>query len=463
MDYPPCATVSSRKRAFRQSSDRLWEWTKWAFDLMVLLLQLVAVAVFLGAVTLHLFQRPLILLYLLLAVQFLVAGSLMPEVSVRVMGIGLGPVDLINVMVLAAAFLRMPRGPRGWQWLLLGAIALVIYGALTGYLRLGDAAMLGFRAELYFLIAALFVSTMRATDLPEIVRAIVWFGIALAGLAVARWSGLAPAGPEYSSDYLVERVIASSAALWVALAAMAALMTLFEVRMKRLTNHPWIVAGLCLAVVLLTQHRSVWVASAVMLAVVFLITQHRMLLKVGVVIVAGITVILVEGLGLGHGGTLAESLAFATSNFATWEWRLERWGNVWETHSARGLGAILFGSGYGYGWVTGIIGEWEVSPHNGYLQVAVRIGLIGAFLVFLPYYMTLRRLLTAGDSTTRLLWLWTIGILVYFIPYSGDMLTGVVLGAAIASLMALAENSAETSPTRSALVRSPRVRSPFSR
>lgn len=432
--------------------------------MMISLFQLAAVALFLGAVTVHLAKKPLILLYLLLAAQFLVAGRLMPEISARVMGIGVGPVDLINLMVLAAAILRMPRGPRSWQWLLLGAIALVIYGTLTGFLRLGDAAMLGFRGELYFLVPALFVSTLRPTHLPKVVRAIIWFGSGLAVLAVLRWMGLVPTGIDDTGHYLVERVIVSSAALWVALAAMAAVMTLFQVRRERFTNYPWIIAAFCLAVVLLTQHRSVWVATAVMLTVVFLITEHRMLLKVGVAIFAGIVVILVEGLGLGHGGTVAESLAFATSNIGTWEWRVERWSNVWETHSARGLGAILFGSGYGYGWVTGIIGEWEASPHNGYLEVAVRIGLVGALLVFLPYYMTLRRLLTVGDATSRLLWLWTIGILVYFIPYSGDMLSGVVLGAAIASLMTVAETSAErTSTKRPAWVRFPRVRSPFSR
>lgn len=405
------------------------------FNVMFLLFQLLAVGVFFGAITLHLLRRPIVLLYLLLAVQFLVAGHLMPEISARVMGVAIGPVDVINMIMLAVAILRMKRGPSGLQWALLGAIGLIIYGTLTGFLRLGDAAMLGFRAELYFLVPALFVSTISVHSLPKVVRAIVWFGAGLGALAVFRWVGVVPA-PEaqFAGDYLIERVITSSAALWVAFAALGAVFTLFHPRGKRATGYPWYLSALCLPVVLFTQHRSVWVASAVMLAMVFLITQQRTSLKVAAVLMAGIAVTLIELLDLGHGGTATESLAYAMSNLATWEWRIERWGNIWETHAARGWGAIFLGSGYGYGWVTGSLGTWEVSPHNGFLQIAVRIGLVGAFLVFLPYYFALRTLLISGDSTSRLLWLWSIGVLVYFIPYSGDMLTGVILGAAIAAL-----------------------------
>ena len=402
------------------------------------LFQLLAAGIFLAAITLHLVRRPIILLYLLLIVQFLVAGRLMPELSTRVVGVAIGPVDVINMMLLAAAILRMTRGPTGLQWALLGAIGLVIYGTFTGFLRLGDAAMLGFRAELYFLVPALFVSTISVHSLAKVVRAILWFGVGLAVLAVFRWIGLVPSlEAQFAHGYLIERVIPSYAALWVALAALGAIYSVFGTRRQQFVAYPWIVAALCLTVVLFTQHRSVWVASAIMLAMVFVITQQRTFLKVAVVLAAGISVALIELLGLGHGGTAAESLAYAMSNVGTWEWRIERWGNVWETHAARGWTAILLGSGYGYGWVTGIVGEWEYSPHNGFLQIAVRIGLLGAFLVFLPYYLALRKLVFSGDSTNRLLWLWTIGILVYFIPYAGDMLTGVILGMTIAALGAM--------------------------
>ena len=428
---------------------------------MSLPFQLLAAGIFLAAITLHLVRRPLILLYLLLSVQFLVAGHLVPEISARVMGVAIGPVDVINMMLLTVAILRMKRGPTGLQWALLGAIGLVIYGTFTGFLRLGDAAMLGFRAELYFLVPALFVSTISVQSLPKVVRAIVWFGTGLAVLAVFRWIGIANFGFEFETGYLIERVIPSNAALWVALAALASVFGLFHARGNRPTNYPWIVAGLCLAVVLFTQHRSVWVASAIMLAMVFLITQQRTFLKVAVVLTAGVAVALIELLDLGHGGAAAESLTFAMSNLESWVWRIERWGNVWETHAARGWTAILLGSGYGYGWVTGILGEWEYSPHNGFLQIAVRIGLLGAFLVFLPYYLALRRLVFSGDATNRLLWLWTIGILVYFIPYAGDMLTGIILGMTIAALSGVQvemQTHIESRSRASAISRFPRLR-----
>lgn len=435
MDYPPRATVCFRTRARRQPFAYPASLIRKKLNVMWPLFQLFAAGLFLAAVTLHLVRRPLILLYLLLIVQFLVAGGLMPEISTRVMGVAIGPVDVINMMLLAAAILRMKCGPTGLQWALLGAMGLVIYGTFSGFLRLGDAAMLGFREELYFLVPALFVSTISMQSLPEVVRAIVWFGVGLAVLAVLRWIGIAPT-PEWGFDhgYLIDRVIPSNAALWVALGALGAVYAVFDAHRQRFIAHPWIVAALCLAVVLFTQHRSVWVASAVMLTIVFLITQHRASIKVAVVLAAGITVALIELLDLGHGGAATESLARAASNVSTWEWRLEQWGAAWETHSARGWGAILLGSGYGFGWQTGIVGDWEVPPHNGYLQIAIRIGLLGAFLVFLPYYLALRQLLYTGDFTSRVLWLWTIGILIFYIPYSVNMLTGAIFGTMIAAL-----------------------------
>ena len=417
------------------------------------LFQLFAAGIFLAAITLHLVRRPIILLYLLLAVQFLMIGRLMPEISTRVMGIGIGPVDVVNMMILAVAILRMKRGPTGLQWVLLGATGLVIYGTVTGFLQLGDAAMLGFRAELYFLVPALFASTLSAQSIPKAIRAIVWFGVGLALLAVLRWIGIVPSLE--TSGYLIERVIPAGAALWVAFAALAATFTLFHARQQRgFTSYPWMIAAFCLAVVLFTQHRSVWVASAVMLALVFMITNHRTSLKIFVMLSAGIAVILIEWLNLGHGSAAAESLGHAMSNVGTWEWRIERWGLVWETHANRGWQAILFGSGYGYGWVTGVIGEWEYSPHNGFIQIAVRIGLVGAFLVFLVYALALRKLVFSEMAEHRLLWIWTAGILIYFIPYSGNMLTGVILGMAVASLQSLKiQNPADSRVTKPRLFR----------
>ncbi|MEX2527836.1 MAG: O-antigen ligase family protein [Gemmatimonadota bacterium] len=391
------------------------------------LLGLIAAAAVFVVAALQFARRPLILVYLLLFVHFLSAARL----PVPRLAMGLGLADLISLLALGVAVLRMPRGPTGLQWAIVGALGLMVYGTLSGLLRFGGGAMLGFRAELYFLVPALFVSTLNPRELPVVVRSIVYFGMALVVVAMARWIGVLPYQSELVEAYLVQRVIPGNAALWVAMATVAGLLAVFQRSGDRVIRLPWPVLVSGLLVVLLTQHRTVWIAALVMVAAVFVATSHRPLLKAGMVLGAGVMILLVEGLGLGRGSDVADSLALAATDIGTWKWRLERWAQVWQVHADRGPFAVILGSGYGYGWLTGAVGVWEVSPHNGYLQIAVRLGLVGAVLVYFPYLQTLRQLWKSPRAFEHLLWFWTAGVLVYYIPYSGDILTGILLGMAL--------------------------------
>ena len=406
--------------------------------------QLVVVAFVVAALIVELARRPMLIVYALLTVHAWELLASLP--STRVAGIGVSPADAVNVIAFGAALIRVRRGPHVWQWALLGAIVLVLAGALRGYLLLGDAALLGFRAELYFLVPALFVTTLTPRRVTAVVTAVIRFGAFMAVVAIIRWLLIAigaPLAPAPSgSGYVVSRVINSGAALGVAFAAVAMLERLLaggrELGKFAFTPMATVVA---LIVVLLAQHRSVWVATMVMLALTFVRLPRRWALKLAVVVIAVVGVLTVEVAGLGDSGAVAESLAYAASNVGTWEGRLDRWGAVWSTHAARGWEAIIVGSGYGYSWLTGAVGVWEVSPHNGFLQIAVRIGLIGAFLVFSAYAFALRRLPGHTGAMTSLLWLWTVGMIVYFIPYSGNPLTGVVLGSAVLSAVEVRANT----------------------
>lgn len=74
----------------------------------------------------------------------------------------------------------------------------------------------------------------------------------------------------------------------------------------------------------------------------------------------------------------------------------------------------------------------EVSPHNGYVQVAVRTGLVGALLLFGTYLAVLVGLARGGRTEDGLLFVFTVGVLIYFIPYSASAFSGVLLGVAVA-------------------------------
>jgi len=420
------------------------------------LLQLGIAAFVIVALMVELARRPLAMVVALLGVH---AWSLLFGLPyARVAGIGISPDDVVNFIALGAAVIRMRRGPRGWQWALLVAVALIVYATLRGLVQLGDDALLGFRLELYFVVPALFVATLPASAGTRVVRSVVLFGAVIAFIAVVRWVllaiGAGQGGFMGGGDYAVSRVINSSAALWVAFACVAGAVSLLERGTSRGRWKLQALTAITFVVVVLAQHRSVWVAAAVMLAVALVVTRRRWLEKAAIVVIAGVAVAVIEVAGLGTAGPVAESLAFAASNTHTWEWRLERWVDVWSTHAERGVEAVVLGSGYGYGWVSGVVGTWEASPHNGFLQIAVRIGLLGALLVFAPYVLALRRLPTFGGGVARVLWLWVIGALVYYVPYSGNMLTGVLLGAAVAASVARPRSAVEV-PWAGAGVRVP--------
>jgi hypothetical protein len=399
--------------------------------------QLVIAAFVVAALAVEFARRPMVIVYALLVAHAWELLASLP--SARVAGVGVSPADVVNLIAFGAALIRVRRGPNVWQWALLGAIALVLVGALRGYLLLGDAALLGFRAELYFLVPALFVTTLAPRHVEAVVTAIIRFGVFVTAVAIARWLLIAigaPFAPAPSGGgYVVDRVINSGAALGVAFAGAALVVRLLERRgAYRVSVVTHFVAVTTLAVVLFAQHRSVWVAAIAMLSLALVRLPRRWMLKMAVVVLAALGVTAIEVAGLGDSGAVAESLTYAATNVGTWEWRLDRWEAVWTTHAARGWEAVVFGSGYGYGWVTSAVGVWEVSPHNGFLQVAVRTGLLGALLVFSAYAFALRRL--PPDSAASILWLWLLGTIVYFVPYSGGPLTGVVLGAAVAAASA---------------------------
>jgi len=362
----------------------------------------------------------------------------------RLMGIGFSVIDAVNLIALGAAAIRLRR-PHGYQWPLLGFTALLFYQVTRAFLTFGqDETMLGFRAELFYIVPALLASTLKRKHFEPALRAIWCFGLSAAMIAAARWFLLAfgfDVGNAPSiGGYEVARVINSGATLGVAAAAVMGFR-----RWLNDESTPWFLPFVSLgmlAVVLFAQHRSVWVATSIMLALVIARTRVKLLLRAGIIVSLVGAVVLVEAFGLGVSGEVAESLTYAASNNGTWEWRVQRWQDVWHTHAARGPEAIIFGSGYGYSWVTGTVGVWEASPHNGFIQIAVRMGLVGAALLFGTYLSLLFRLARQQLPLTDLFFTLTVGVLVFFVPYSGSPFSGLLLGFAAACAAQLTTDKA---------------------
>ena len=380
-------------------------------------------------------RRPVFIVYALLAVHFWELLGSIP--SVHISGIGLGPLDGANLVAFGAAIIRM-RPPRGLQWPLIGVVVMVLIAVARAVLSFGDGnALLGFRTELYFIVPALFASTLKPPDVAAALRGVWRFGFWMAVVAIGRW--FLPAigidiGPVPNpGDYEIPRVINSGATLAVAMAATIGAWRWLHDRTSR-WHEPWVILAMLL-VVLLAQNRSVWVVTAAMLFIIFVGTKARLWLRASVAIAIVTFIALVELLGPGHTAAIGDSLGHAASDAGTWTWRLQRWHEVWSTHAARGPFAIAFGSGYGHSWVSGAVGVWEVSPHNGFIQIAVRIGLAGGLLLFGTYAAVIIRLGHAKDATSRIVRILTIGVLLYFVPYYESIFSGLLLGIAAAVAM----------------------------
>lgn len=201
-------------------------------------------------------------------------------------------------------------------------------------------------------------------------------------------------------------------------------------------------------VVLLLQIRTVWLAALAGLALFAFLHPFRFR-KIAIVGLTGlIPLVLLSNLGLDPGrphfqrGTVFDSLSAAAADDGSWEWRRTYWENVLEDHLSRGPVAAIVGAGYGQEWerpsrqVTHVGG-----PHNFYIELFVRFGLLG-LVVFLGMYIcvlvVLFRNRTAYSGTlfsNEALMVILVMQLAFYIPFGPTAIQGVFFGMATASIL----------------------------
>lgn len=149
--------------------------------------------------------------------------------------------------------------------------------------------------------------------------------------------------------------------------------------------------------VLVAQHRSVWIALAAGCVILFFKVHGaaRARLFIGAFMAAWAAMLLVLA---GVLDLFTEQLAYSVDNLGTYDARTTSWGALIDKTVTEGLGPVAFGSPFGSGYTrveNGAIVEW--APHNWYVTVYLRLGLIGlaAFLIML--LMILARLLKTKE------------------------------------------------------------------
>lgn len=196
------------------------------------------------------------------------------------------------------------------------------------------------------------------------------------------------------------RILTSGQALLLGLSAMALVARPPETRVRFAPS----IALVAAVVVVLSQQRTAALAIAVGVVAIFL--RSRSVQRATFVAVAGVVaVVLVFAYALGLGEGLRADLADSASNTGTYEGRLGSWKALVGDATARGAAAIFFGRPFGSGF--GRLeagGQWvEFAPHNWYLTVFLRTGLIGLLVLVWLLVAALRRAWQLRDAT------WVLG------------------------------------------------------
>lgn len=386
--------------------------------------------------------------------------------------------DLVFFAVGACAVVRFLAGRASlrsqWLWIAFGALLMIsfIRGAATiGVSTAGN----DLREFYYFFATTLYFASFRydSKDVSSVYAAWSVFAILIMGVVLLRWAidatgidvGIDPRLWAGLANFGVSelRVVTSSAAMIIGIASVMFAFAFFRREAASPLSGLMFVATLVFVIVL--QHRSVWVSTAAGLGVVLLLQQKNRVRSFTQLAIAG-TLVVAVALPLAVSGRLERVTSDLGASFAeasrshgsTLTWRLQGAAELTKDLFASGPVAIVMGKPMGSGYdrvVEDTQQEVQVSPHNFYVQLMLRIGLSGLAFFLLIYAGVVRDLLLQYKSgiwvtDPRPLIALVAVQLTYFLPYAGTPPMAIFLG------MALSINAAARDAQPERLAASPR-------
>ncbi|MFC4471056.1 O-antigen ligase family protein [Streptomyces xiangluensis] len=192
-----------------------------------------------------------------------------------------------------------------------------------------------------------------------------------------------------------------------------------------------LLALLCLVLVVLLQHRTVWVIAAVMAVMWWALRPARAGQRLAAAAAAVLSLCMVAltfaaGTFGSVGSVLANSFEETQDTNSTFSWRVLGWQELMD--APRTMTQWLIGSPFGSGydrWVGGVV--ISVSPHDYYLHVLLRLGLAGLLVLLALYVLVWWRLSRVGTGKLALRLL-LVSQLVLFVSYAPFPEQGVLLG-----------------------------------
>lgn len=372
-------------------------------------------------------------------------------------GLQIYPNDVISIVALLATVVGFAYRPLPVYnsafllWLAFGVT--IIASFIVGLNTYGRNAGAEVRPFFYLWVAGLYCTAadFNEADLRRIGRWCVWTAYALIGIAAYYWiaveTGFVDRKGLFDADdeTYVFRPVGAHAALVLALVGLVQTMAWLRGSGTRFSGMH---AALFLAFVVLIQHRSVWVATVVGLLAIFVLERRHLPRRFALLL--AFTLSLTLGLAVaGASGALddlarrlVESIRSMDDNVGTFSGRVDGWVRLLENWWQASTATQLFGFPFGHGYTRqyrGVVVEW--APHNYYIDLLLRVGIVGAAFFLIPTAMAIAHGFRAKCTTefeyllTRGLGVALLAAMVYCIAYPSNYLLSAATGVALAHLI----------------------------
>jgi hypothetical protein len=396
------------------------------------------------------------------------------SLSVTMSSFRVSALDALCAILLGVGIFRaLTLGVRSFaRGLSLALFALLVVHIARGTLDFSlHEAITTSRPWIYFTAPLVFAATAPKPWDRRVWKLIASTGIALALISIPYFliDGLHTA-TQYvyrNGELTTARPIVAAGALVVLQAAILLPVLGWPSRRKSMA-----VASAMIVVVVLVQHRTVWVAALAMAAIGF-VSWSRRRMRGAQSLVFGATGVIFLMLpvlvyGFLRSGALVQSAVETTHSHSTLAWRTTSWQELIASHHS--LSDVATGGPAGASWARQIAGSAvELSPHNAYVEAFLRFGLPG-LVIFLGLWVVVWKGRASiprhvGMTSTAIVLLLTSQAL-FGIAYSLGEVQGLIFGIFISGLT-LAHD--EMTPgfarlsLRSAAVPHPRPRGALSR
>lgn len=376
---------------------------------------------------------------------------------------------------------RIPLGDLNFlAWLGFGAMAMLSFAIGIG--EYGRYAGTEFRPFFYLWIAGIYgcLAALDDDDLRRIGRWCVWAAYAFIGISLMFLVGLQTGLIDRSNvfDFAVGgrvfRPIGSHATFFVAMVGLVQLMAWLRGSGTRWSG---VHAAMFLLLVVLMQHRSVWVATGFGLLVVAWLERRHVARHVPFFIWSGLAIapVLAVAVWAGVFDALIERLVTSAVTMfdsqGTFAARVDGWDRLVETWTEAGGSAIAIGLPFGHGYTRLFRGQLiEFAPHNWFLDLVLRVGVIGLlFYVWAAVAVMIKAMRAPATTEFEVLLLRGVGValaasLLYYLAYPSYYLIGAAIGIATGYLARTPKPVAVmTSPTPEPVAVARQRRSPWRR